>query len=147
MFLPLVFLFNLTFLSQEYFLPIQTRLHTPMVSGTHFSRMAAKSKVSINLYYHQTGLYTLVALETHLSGAVVWDQCFTLQGSFQCPLLFFCLAFLVGSNSTGATLSSPSCLSKWATYPCVWNPCVWNPYVWSRTHIFPGQYSTSLYGI
>ncbi|KAL9403032.1 hypothetical protein Peur_000004 [Populus x canadensis] len=47
------------------------------------------------------------------------------------------LTFLVGSKSTGATLSGSSYLSKQATYPCVR----------SGTHISPGQHGTSLYGI
>jgi len=58
-----------------------------------------------------------VAFETHFSRAVVRDRCFILQGGFQCPLPSFYLAFLVGSKSTRVALSSPSYLSKRATYP------------------------------
>jgi hypothetical protein len=117
-----------TFLSQEYFLPVQTGLHTPVAFGAHFFRTVLKSKVSINLYCHQSGLHTPVVFGTHFAGAAVGDQCFTLQDDFQRPLPFFCLTFSVGSKSTGTALSNPSYLSKQATYP----------YVRSWTHISPG---------
>ena len=108
-----------------------------MAFGAHFFRTVVKSKVSINLYCHQSGLHTLVAFETHFVGAVVGDQCFTLQDGFQRPLPFFCLTFSVGSKSIGAALSGPLYLSKQATYPCVR----------FGTHISPEQQETSLYGI
>ncbi|KAH8480366.1 hypothetical protein H0E87_030575 [Populus deltoides] len=104
------------------------RLHTPVAFGAHFFRTVLKSKVSINLYCHQSGLHTPVVFGTHFAGAAVGDQCFTLQDDFQRPLPFFCLTFSVGSKSTGTALSNPSYLSKQATYP----------YVRSWTHISPG---------
>jgi hypothetical protein len=108
-----------------------------MAFGAHFSRTVAKFKVSINPYYHQSGLYTHVASETHFFGGSSRDQCFTLQGGFQRPLSSSCLTFLVGSKSNRVALSSLSCLSKQVIYL----------YVWFGNHISPKQHETSLCGI